>query len=301
MAATKDGVMGRMKEYAFRIAESRDVGGLDEIAETLGGEVSGRWVVAPSPGCSAVDRSLVLQINPARPDKFYVYSCAGSWTAARDHVRDRLQLVAPTIAADFDRMAFALRIWSETAPAAGTLAERYLRSRKIKLPVPAAIRFHSSLKYSMTGGSYPAMVALVTDAAGRPVAVHRTFLSWDGNGKAPVDPAKMALGPIRGGAIRLAAPAGGELMVGEGIETCLSATQMLGKPAWSAVSAVGLRQLALPPEVQSVTVLVDGDDAGERAAVAAGAKWRGEGRRVFLAQAPVGKDFNDVLIEASTT
>ena len=60
------------------------------------------------------------------------------------------------------------------------------------------------------------MVALVTHGAdGAPIAIHRTFLARDGGGKAPVDPAKMMLGPCRGGVVRLAEP-GDVLMVGEG-------------------------------------------------------------------------------------
>jgi hypothetical protein len=56
------------------------------------------------------------------------------------------------------------------------------------------------------------------------VAVHRTFLRRDGLGKAPVKPTKMTLGKIAGCAIRLG-PRSAKLLVGEGIETCLSAMQ----------------------------------------------------------------------------
>jgi len=62
---------------------------------------------------------------------------------------------------------------------------------------------------------------------GAPRAIHRTFLVRDGRGKAPVDPQKMMLGPCRGGAVRLGVP-GDVLMVGEGIETCLSLRCILG-------------------------------------------------------------------------
>ena len=140
------------------------------------------------------------------------------------------------------------------------------------------------------------MVALVTDVTDRPAAIHRTYLRPGGKGKAPVDPDKMSLGPVRGNAVRLA-PSTAELMVGEGIETCLSA-MMVGRPAWAAASAMGLGALALPDEVRSVTILVDGDsDAGERAAMTAAARWQGTGRRVLLCRAPPGKDFNDLLME----
>jgi hypothetical protein len=161
-------------------------------------------------------------------------------------------------------------------------------------PTPA-IRFHAGLKHP-SGGVWPAMVALVTlgvDCA--PIAIHRTFLARDGVGKGPVDPAKMMLGPCRGGAIRLAAP-GEVLMVGEGIETCLAAMQATGQPAWAALSTSGLRTLDLPDAVRNVIVLGDGDDRGEVAARDCGLRWKREGRQVRIARPPRGADFNDLLV-----
>jgi putative DNA primase/helicase len=54
----------------------------------------------------------------------------------------------------------------------------------------------------------------------------------------------------------------------EGIENALSVTQATGLPAWSTLSAVGMRFIVLPPEVREVTLAADGDDAGTDAAVA---------------------------------
>ena len=139
------------------------------------------------------------------------------------------------------------------------------------------------------------MVALVTHGAtGSPIAVHRTFLARDGGGKAPVDPAKMMLGPCRGGAVRLGEP-GAVLMVGEGIETCLAAMQATGNAAWAALSTSGLRSLDLPRDVRDVIVLADGDEPGEAAAQDCARRWKREGRRVRIARPPQGMDFNDLL------
>jgi len=188
----------------------------------------------------------------------------------------------------------ALRIWAETQPAAGSLVETYLRARGINIPNPPSLRFHPALKHS-SGGRWPALVAVVTRGAeGEPIAIHRTFLSPDGRGKAPIDRQKMLFGPCRGGAVRLG-PATHLLMVGEGIETCLAATQATGWSAWAALSTSGMRVLDLPPVVREVIVLADGDDAGEAAAKAAALRWRREGRLVRIARPPAGADFNDVL------
>ena len=93
------------------------------------------------------------------------------------------------------RSAAALAIWQASHAVEGTPVETYLRSRGLDLSASPALRFHAGLKHP-SGGVWPAMVAIVTHGAtGSPIAVHRTFLARDGGGKAPVDPAKMMLGP----------------------------------------------------------------------------------------------------------
>jgi hypothetical protein len=192
------------------------------------------------------------------------------------------------------RSAAALAIWQASHAAEGTPVATYLWSRGLALPALPALRFHAGLKHP-SGGVWPAMVAIVTHGAtGSPIAVHRTFLARDGNGKAPVDPAKMMLGPCRGGVVCLGEP-GALLMVGEGIETCLAATQASGKPAWAALSTSGLRSLDLPNAIRDVIVLADGDLPGESAARHCAQRWQREGRRVRIARPPQGMDFNDLL------
>jgi putative DNA primase/helicase len=56
-----------------------------------------------------------------------------------------------------------------------------------------------------------------------------------------------------------------------------------------------LRALDLPGEVREVIVLADGDEPGEAAARDAALRWMREGRRVRIARAPWGMDFNDML------
>jgi DNA polymerase I-like protein with 3'-5' exonuclease and polymerase domains len=194
------------------------------------------------------------------------------------------------------RRAFALAIWRTCAPAINSPVQTYLAARGIHLPVPDALRFHAGLKHP-SGDTWPALVALVTNGAdAAPLAIHRTFLARDGAGKAPVDPEKMMLGPCRGGVVRLAAACpSGVLLAGEGIETCLSAMQATGHPAWAALSTSGLRALELPADVRDVIVLADSDDAGEATARDCAWRWKREGRRVRIARPPQGMDFNDML------
>jgi hypothetical protein len=162
------------------------------------------------------------------------------------------------------------------------------------------LRFHPGLKHP-SGGIWPGMVALVTHGeSGVAIAIHRTYLARDGTGKAPVDPVKMMFGPCGGGVVRLAQP-DTLLMVGEGIETCLSAMQATGHPAWAALSTSGLRSLDLPRGVRDVIVLADGDEPGEAAARVCALRWKREGRRVRIARPPIGMDFNDLLVASSSS
>jgi hypothetical protein len=50
---------------------------LRAIARALGGEVSGRRVLAPGPQHSPKDRSLCVSLAPAMPNGFLVHSFAG--------------------------------------------------------------------------------------------------------------------------------------------------------------------------------------------------------------------------------
>jgi hypothetical protein len=196
---------------------------------------------------------------------------------------------------DTRRREAALAIWRSTSPAKGTCAATYLASRGIVLEPPCALRFHGGLKHP-SGGVWPAMVALVTRGIDdKPIGIHRTFLSPDGNGKAPVEPVKMMLGPIRGGAVRLG-PIGDRLMIAEGIENALSAMQATGQVAWAALSTSGLRTLELPLGVSDVVLLADGDEPGESAARDAAQRWKRERRCVRIARPPRGMDFNNVLL-----
>ena len=49
-------------------------------------------------------------------------------------------------------------------------------------------------------------------------------------------------------------------------------------------------------DVRDVIVLADGDEAGKAAARGAALRWKREGRRVRIAHAPEGMDFNDMLL-----
>lgn len=281
----------------------------ETIATALGGRKAGGGWIARCPAhddrtpslsiCNSSDGKVLVRCHAgcAQEQVISILGSRGLWTTDGTSSRSKQKPIVQhkPDRDDTKRTEAALAIWQATVPAGNTVVESYLASRGLHLPPPPTLRFHSGLKHH-SGGTWPAIVALVTNGAdGTPLAIHRTYLARVGAGKAPVEPAKMMLGPCRGGAVRLAPP-GDVLMVGEGIESSLAAMQATGYPAWAALSTSGLRNLDLPEDVRAVIVLADGDDPGEAAARDCAWRWNRQGRQVRIARPPQGMDFNDVLV-----
>lgn len=193
-----------------------------------------------------------------------------------------------------DRTVEALAIWDRAENASGTPAESYLRSRRLQLPLPSAIRF-TRLAYGKSGPQHPVMVTIVTDAQDRPTGIQRTYLNAAGTGKAAVAKPKLSLGRIAGGAIRLG-PASSQVTVCEGLEDGLTLAQGGAGPVWVAAGASMLAGMKFPPVVRSVVIGADGDDAGEREALKAGAAYVAGGLQARIIRPLAGfKDFNAEL------
>jgi len=224
----------------------------------------------------------------------------------------------------------ALAIWLDAQPKIkGTPVEFYLRdTRGIDLArigrQPRALRFSPDCYFSdtdpdtgeHTSGKLPAMVALVNDVTGKPVAVHRTYLAqtrgqWH---KARLSCPKKVLGDYAGAAINIwsgTGPRGGKpsslpacppdtrVFITEGIEDALSAVTLI--PHARIIAAISLSNIGgvqLPDNVSKVTLIADLDENDQAQAqlqraiglhVAAG-------RKVHLWQNQHGgKDLNDLL------
>jgi hypothetical protein len=186
------------------------------------------------------------------------------------------------------------QIWRSATAVPGTVVEACLQSRAITVLAPPTLRY-ASLWHREGGRSLPCMVAAVQGANGHLTGLHRTYLRPDGRGKADVDPVKKMLGACRGGAARLAT-AGPGLALCEGIETGLSIREACPDlPVWCALSAGNLDRLLLPPEVEEVVLIADGDPVGLAAAQRAAQCYGASGRRIRLVELPPGMDANDML------
>lgn len=214
----------------------------------------------------------------------------------------------------------------------GTPVEFYLRdTRGIDLAQlgrqPRALRYHPEVFYQHVDQStgevielkLPAMLAIVNNKHGEPVALHRTYLGRDASGRwgkadLPCGKAKKVLGLYQGSWINLwtgEGPRGGKgkslsaahgaqhVYISEGIEDALSGVILL--PAERFIAAISLSNMGsvdLPACVEAVTLIADQDDHPQAQAqlTRVVAKHQAAGRRVRVWQNPLGgKDLNDAL------
>jgi DNA polymerase len=210
---------------------------------------------------------------------------------------------ASTIEPKADKIATALSLWNAAEALRGSMGERYLAETRgidvSKLPadIHESLRFQSRCPFG--NNIVPCILALMRDPVSNdPVGVHRISLKTVDGRVEKLD--RRALGSM--GVVKLW-PADGTLVVGEGIETTLSAATRLPHdapliPAWSAVSSGGLAKLPLIPGVHALTILIDNDVEGLTAAAKLEQRWRAAGREVtqLMPDTP-GADFNDVVRE----
>jgi putative DNA primase/helicase len=286
-------------------------GAAAELSRVLGGRRSGRSWVARCPAHD--DRQPSLSIADGADGRLLLRCFAGcSWSAIQAALEAKSlwpgrNAYLPGSAQGWGpprgqrrlvrqpgQLTCLRRIWHRGTPAPGTEVETYLMSRALTTPVPPTLRY-LRLRHWESGLWLPCMLAAVQDGTGRLAGLHRTYLRPDGCGKANVDPVRKMLGACRGGAVRLS-PVGTRLALCEGIETALSVLEVSPDLAiWCSLSAGNLDQLTLPPVVEEIVLVADGDHVGLAAAHRAAQRYGATGRRVRLVELPRGMDANDVL------
>lgn len=279
---------------------------LKQCAHLLGGDMCGNGVVAPGPGHSPRDRSLMVTPNENAPDGFLTHSFAGDdWRDCRDHVKDLLGItsdgfkpkarhpVKPIKAVDdSQRIAAALAVWHETQPIDGTPAETYLNKRHCLVDgMPADIRFHPALWHKASEQPQAAMVSLMRDTrTNEPCGIHRTFLTADAK---KLD--RMMLGRAKGACVKLTedAEVTSGLGIAEGLETVLSVMREGFRPMWACLSAGAIKDFPTLSGIQCLTVFADADQTGIDAAKSCGHRWSRAGCDFNALHPAGGGDYND--------
>jgi putative DNA primase/helicase len=89
------------------------------------------------------------------------------------------------------------------------------------------------------------------------------------------------------------------LGIAEGIETALSLAHAYA-PGWATLDAGNLAAFPVLSGIECLTIAVDNDPAGIRAADECAERWHAAGREVRLVMAPqAGADLNDLAQEAA--
>lgn len=191
------------------------------------------------------------------------------------------------------------RLWRISRSIRSTLAGTYLRKRGLTdLRDTDSLRFHPDCYYRPGGEgpteTWPALIARFTDLEGKLTGVHRTWLTRDGSGKAPLDPPRKAMGDLLGNAVRFG-QAQDVMAAGEGIETVLSLRQILPKmPMVAALSAGHLAAILFPATLRRLYIIRDNDPAGDGARDSLIARAHEAGIEPITLSPMLG-DFNDDL------
>ena len=105
-------------------------------------------------------------------------------------------------------------------------------------------------------------------------------------------------GSMIGGAIRLnKIGTGNAIVIGEGIETSLSAGILTGLPAWSSMDAGKLEKVEIPEQITQVVIAGDNDVSytGQSAAYNLAKRLKNHGKIVnVIFPEKIGTDFNDL-------
>ena len=206
------------------------------------------------------------------------------------------------------KRSVATALFHSARPIGGTLAEIYLRhGRAILAPLDGGgVRFqpHAPVRPYATGGATgPAMVARVVNAAGEMIGAHMTYLRADGLAKADVLTPRKMVGSVGGGHVPLIA--GSTLVVGEGVESALSAWEaatavpgvdVTGLGCVAALSAGGVAAMRWPASTTGLLIAPDQDasGAGEAAAQTLASRAWAAGLDVRFIRPPAGFcDWND--------
>jgi len=290
---------------------------LRDIVAALGGDLhhDGRSANVPAPGHSSVDRSVSLLLDG---DRLVIHGFGSSdWRDVRAHLQGlglidaggRLTGVmtpptgheaAPPRPPPRARIAAAQLLWAEALPLAeGDLCFRHFRLRGVRLrSAPQDLRRHPAAPVSVfrqTGPTCPALIAAIRTPDGAISAVEIAYLDPDGRVARRLRlPRKMVGSAPAGVAVRLS-PTAGEMVVGEGVATTLSAMARFDLPGWALLSAGNLACWSPPDLVRRILIAGDRGPAGEAAAARLRSRLRAMGTAadIRLPPAPFG-DWNEV-------
>ena len=239
----------------------------------------------------------------------------GLWPGSGDLEGAQSSEAANAVRKPDERRQYALNIYNQLlATNRGGLAdvlEAYLAPRRLKVPDTALLAL--PLRCAPVGTEpsevlrtdNPGMVLPLRDKTGKFAGIQSVWLDWTLTKKRDEEPRRQTYGLLRGNFVELVEldyqnpPP--KLIIGEGVETVLSAIVLTGLPG---IATAGNVANVEPPSCAEYILLVDCDDSGGSRQGAGTLAQRLVGSVVRIAT-PVrpeggksGYDYNDALIDA---
>ena len=255
---------------------------LVDLVGALGGKWSGRSALCRCPAHN--DRSPSLSIRQG-DHGFLVHCFAGCDNT--DVLRELRRIIpgrryaAPSWREGPTRSANIERIWAEGFEVKGTLAETYLRGRRLSIDWPD-IRFHPRCPHGPNPLTKFKPALLVAVRAGwQLTAIQRIFIDPVSGGYTE----KVMIGSPGQGAWQGATPSD-TLAIAESFEDAAAFMTLGHGPCWTSLGAGRLHLLRFPDSVTTVVIAEDNDAEGRRAARRAWAEYRARGLAVRRIKPP---------------
>ncbi len=212
--------------------------------------------------------------------------------------------IAPSSSAE--KLAAVHWIWDPAIPATRTLAERHIRLRHVRRPIPGpdVLRFNRETSTSVYKRDFhvrrPALLLAVRSPEDELAGLEITYLQANGRRvEQGLKTPRKNMGVIPpSSAVRIDS-AEPEMLVAEGFFSALSATERFSLPGWALLSIRNVKTWTPPTGVRSVLVAGDNGAPGREAAavlvdrlqcqgLAARAEFPPEGHEDWNAWASVG-------------
>lgn len=193
---------------------------------------------------------------------------------SRRTTAEALAMRAAIEAARVEKLTRAVDLWEDSVPVAdGDAVAKYLASRGL-WPLPDGCRDQIMTATDSIYAGFPALLGCVVDPMTlcdeQVTLTGVALLSLMKDGTPRMDRGRKTrsiMGTQKGMGVALGVP-GATMVVGEGIETTLSAMRLMSEPFGIAtLSASNMPTLGIPPFVRHVIVAQDADEAGRDAAM----------------------------------
>jgi phage/plasmid primase-like uncharacterized protein len=252
---------------------------LQSIAHALGGRISGREVLAPTPGHSKRDRGTAVRLAPGAPDGILVKCFNGGW---HDEAQIKDTLRAAGILPQFDGTRRTLTE-AERAAIKRAMVDREREREQAHAEAAAiarqklagAVPANPAHGYLVRKRIGPERLWQAGDSLLVPM-VDTTGAVWSLQSIAPDGSKRFATGCRVKGLFWWAGYAVNKLVIGEGVATVAAVRRATGLPVIAAMTASNLPDIAAAIHAKrpDLTLLIAADDdpAGHEAARIASAQ-----------------------------